>query len=201
MSPASSARTQGPSLDSETLVVAAANLADAEGWSGLTLSRIAESVDRHVSSMYSHVDNLEALRREIALLAVTELADVVWEATVGRSGAEALAALAKAELGFARTHPGRMAALRDYLGADDPAFRDQAQRIAKPIRTVLKSYGLNEQQVAVVHRVFSATVRGLVEPSMPLEQSIGDATMQSAVALFVTALEGGTWPKTETLNG
>lgn len=188
-------RTTGPYLDRDTLIAAAAELADTNGWNELTMSKVAEAVDRHVSSLYSHVDDLDSLRREIALLAVTEIGDVVWEASVGRSGADALTAIAEAERDFARLHPGRMAALRAHLGVDDSEFQKQALRVAQPIRTVLASFGLDEQQVAIAHRVFSATVRGLIEPGTPLGTSADDTALQATVTLFVTALRSGTWPK------
>ena len=194
MSAPTRSRSTGQYLDRDTLIAAAADLADSIGWSELTLSKVAEAVDRHVSSLYSHVDGLDALRRDIAILAVTEVADVVWGASVGRSGADALTAIAEAERDFARKHPGRMAALRGHLGAEDNEFRDQAKRIAQPIRTVLGSYGLNEQEVAIAHRVFSATVRGLIEPGTPLGRADDDIALQATVTLFVTALESGSWP-------
>jgi len=190
-------RSTGPYLDRDTLIAAAAELADTNGWNELTMSKVAEMVNRHVSSLYSHVDDLDALRREVVLLAVTEIGDVVWEASIGRSGADALTAIAQAERNFARLHPGRMAALRAHLGVDDSEFRDQALRIAVPIRTVLASFGLNEQQVPIAHRVFSATVRGLVEPGTPLGTSDDDIALQATVTLFVTALESGSWPTVE----
>jgi len=187
-------RSVGQYLDRDTLIATAADLADAIGWNELTLSKVAEAVDRHVSSLYSHVDGLDALRRDIAVLAVTEVADVVWEASVGRSGADALTAIAEAERDFARSHPGRMAALRGHLGSEDNEFTDQAKRIAQPIRTVLGSFGLDEQEVAIAHRVFSATVRGLIEPGTPLGHADDDIALQATVTLFVTALESGNWP-------
>ena len=190
-------RSTGPYLDRDTLIAAAAELADTNGWNELTMSKVAEMVNRHVSSLYSHVDDLDALRREVVLLAVTEIGDVVWEASIGRSGADALTAIAQAERNFARLHPGRMAALRAHLGVDDSEFRNQALSIAVPIRTVLASFGLNEQQVAIAHRVFSATVRGLVEPGTPLGTSDDDIALQATVTLFVTALESGSWPTVE----
>ena len=186
--------TAGPFLDRETLVIAAADLADEIGWNELTLSQVATTVDRHVSSLYTHVDGLDALRREVAVLAVTELADVVWEASVGTGDAHALTAIAEAERNFGRAHPGRLAALRSHITNDDPEFREQAQRIALPIRTVLKSFGLDERQVAVAHRVFSAAVRGLIEPGTPAGTADDDIALRATVTLFVTALESGTWP-------
>jgi len=187
-------RSTGPFLDRITLIAAAADLADRDGWNELTLSQVAQVVDRHVSSLYSHIDGLDALRRDIALLSVTELADVVWEATVGRSGTDALTAIAEAERDFARAHPGRMAALRSHLGADDQEFKEQAKRIALPIRTVLASFGLNDRQVVVAHRVFSAAVRGLIEPGTPLDATEDDAALHATVDLFSIALKSGNWP-------
>ena len=197
MSSTTRTRAVGPFLDRETLIIAAADLADETGWNELTLSKVAETVDRHVSSLYSHVDGLDALRRDIAVLAVTEVGDVVWEASVGRSGADALTAIAEAERDFARLHPGRMAALRSHVGADDPEFKEQAKRIAQPIRTVLGSFGLDAQQVAIAHRVFSATVRGLIEPGTPLGKADDDLAISATVTPFVTALESGTCPTIE----
>lgn len=194
MSTSTRTRPSGSSLDRSTLISAAADLADSIGWNELTLSKVAEVVDRHVSSLYSHVDGLDALRGDIAVLAVTELADVVWEASVGRGGADALSAIAEAERDFARAHPGRMAALLRHLSTNDHEFNEQAVRIALPIRTVLASYGLNEQQVAIAHRVFSATVRGLIEPGTPSGTADDDKALQASVTLFVTALESGAWP-------
>jgi len=187
-------RPSGPFLDRSTLVRVAAELADRDGWNELTLSKVADAVDRHVSSLYSHVDSLDSLREDIAILSVTELADVVWEATVGRSGADALSCIARAELDFARAHPGRMAALRNFLGSENSEFKHQAQRIALPVRTVLASYALDEEQVVVAHRVFSATVRGLIEPGTPRGNADDDIALQATVTLFVTALESGSWP-------
>lgn len=195
MSSATQHRSTGPFLDRTTLIEAAADLADSGGWNELTLSQVALVVGRHVSSLYSHVDGLDALRRDIAVLSVTELADVVWEATVGRSGTDALTAIAEAERNFARAHPGRMAALRSHLGAQDQEFDEQAKRIALPIRTVLASFGLDDRQVVVAHRVFSAAVRGLIEPGTPLGAAEDDAALRATVELFGTALESGNWPR------
>lgn len=187
-------RTAGPFLDRATLVVAAADLADRDGWSNLTLSRVAADVDRHISSLYSHVDGLDELRREISLLAVDDLADVVHAAADGRSGAGALESIARAQRDFGRAHPGRLAAVRDRIGVDDPEFRRRALRLAQPVRVVLASFGLDDERVARAHVVFSATVRGLVAPGTAPGTTDDDEVLHTAVGLFVTAIGTGEWP-------
>jgi hypothetical protein len=62
---------------------------------------------------------------------------------------------------------------------------------------VLASFGLDEKQVAIAHRVFSASVRGLIEPGTPLGRADDDIALQATVTLFVTALESGNWPTVE----
>lgn len=196
MSPAR-ARPAGPFLDKATLVRAAADLADADGWSRLTLSRVAEVVDRHVSSLYTHVDGLDDLRRQVALLALEELADEVWRAALGRSGRDALAAIATVERDFSRDHPGRIAALNAFTGGDDPEVSARGARLAEPIRATLAGFGLDADRVAVAHRVFSAAVRGLVSTELHTADGRRDAddAIAQTVDLFVTALESGTWPR------
>jgi len=194
---AARARTAGPFLDKDTLVRAAADLADRDGWPQLTLSKVADEVDRHVSSLYTHVGGLDDLRREIALLALEELADDVWRAAIGRSGAAALTAIATVERDFSRTHPGRIAAIHAHSGTDDPEFQARGARLAEPIRATLAGFGLDDARVAVAHRVFSASVRGLVqiEVQTSADRARADEALTQTVDLFVTALESGTWPR------
>lgn len=191
------ARTSGPYLDKATLVRAAADLADRDGWSRLTLSKAAEAVDRHVSSLYTHVDGLEDLRREVALLAIEELADEVWRAALGRSGGDALTAIATVERDFGRSHPGRISAISAYQSVGDAEFSARGARLAEPIRATFAGFGLEPEAVATAHQVFSAAVRGLtrVEPGPVSDGPQGDDALTQTVLLFVTALGTGTWPR------
>jgi AcrR family transcriptional regulator len=191
------ARAAGPFLDKATLVRAAADVADRDGWSGLTLSRVAEQVDRHVSSLYTHVDGLDDLRREIALLALDELAEQVWRAALGRSGGDALGAIAAVYRESFRAHPGRTAAINAFTGSGDPDFSARGARLAEPIRATLAGFGLDPEQVAVAHRVFTASIRGvaLSEAQTALDRRASDDALEQTVALFVSALESGAWPR------
>ena len=191
------ARTAGPFLDKATLVRAAADLADHDGWSRLTLSGAAQAVDRHVSSLYTHVDGLDDLRREVALLAIDELADEVWRAALGRSGGDALTAIATVERDFSRAHRGRIAAINAYSAVGDPDFRARGARLAEPIRATLAGFGLDPEQVAIAHRVFSASVRGLSQAGTDTAADRRDAddALTQTVELFVTALDSGAWPR------
>jgi AcrR family transcriptional regulator len=196
---ASNRRTEhAKPLDRDTVVRTAADLADREGWAAVTLSRVARELHRHVTSMYTHVDSLDALRRDVALLAATEMGDLLWGAALGRSRDDALAAIADVYRTYPREHPGRGEALLTYRQRDDEEFVAVTLRMSEPLRATLRSFGLDDRQVEHAHRVFSATLRGFaVGESVGLYEPLGDAdaTYDEILELFTRTLRGGGWPR------
>lgn len=62
-------------LNRASVVGAAAALADEAGLEGVTLGRLAGRLGVRTPSLYNHVDGLEGLRRELALLGTRELGE------------------------------------------------------------------------------------------------------------------------------
>ncbi|MEX1296689.1 MAG: TetR family transcriptional regulator, partial [Candidatus Limnocylindrales bacterium] len=60
-------------LSTDIVVHEAADLADEIGYDALTLTALATRLNVAVPSLYKHVGGLDALRRQVALLAVEEL--------------------------------------------------------------------------------------------------------------------------------
>jgi AcrR family transcriptional regulator len=188
-----------PRLDRQSVVRAAADIADREGFHSLTLARLAAVVDRHVSSLYNHVDGLEGLRREVAAMGARELGDAVTTAAVGRAGGHALEAIAHAYRNYMRAHPGRYYALI-LTPLEDP---DPGARTVQTIHAVLRSFALKEEDVMHAHRVFTAAIRGfgLIEHSRGFApQPDADETFQQLIDLFVASLTTGAWPKGRTVS-
>jgi AcrR family transcriptional regulator len=184
-------------LDRRTVIEVAAGLADREGWRAVTLSRVAREVDRHVTSLYTHVDSVEGLRRDVALLALEELGDRLWEAALGRSGEDALVRLAHVYRDYQRERPGRGLALLTYGAADDDAFVEAGLRAAEPLRAILRSFGLEADQVVHAHRAFTAAVRGFAAAESAgqyRDDAAASETFNQIISLFVTALTSGKWP-------
>lgn len=177
---------RGESLGRDDVIRAAADLVDREGPSTLSLARLAHELGRHATSLYAHVSGLDDVRRGVALLAADELAEKVWSTTIGKVGADALAAIAREYRSYAAEHPGRTAAL-SATDRDDPEFAARMTRLHEPLAATFRSFGLDEAQAASAHQIFGATINGLVNTG-------GAEELDQAVALFVVAMSTNAWP-------
>ncbi|KQY60548.1 TetR family transcriptional regulator [Aeromicrobium sp. Root495] len=151
---------QGLNADAVTRV--AADLADREGLGALTVSAVARAVDVRPASLYAHVAGAEELRAGVALLALEELADAAGDAVAGRSGSEALTALAEAYRSYAREHPGRYAASRVRLDRET-ALRSAGPRHTALLASVLRGYAVPEDEHVHAVRLLGAAIHGFIE--------------------------------------
>src|SRR6266581_8117798 len=81
-------------LDQASVVEAAAKLVDEEGIDQLTLGRLAERLGIRTPSLYNHVAGLSGLKHDLALYCLRDLLSRIIRATIGKSRAEAIVALA-----------------------------------------------------------------------------------------------------------
>jgi AcrR family transcriptional regulator len=149
-------------LDRDRVVDAAIAIADAEGLDAVTLARVAGELGVRPPSLYKHVDGRDGLLRAIALRSVRELTDALGAAAVGRSGADALHAVAGAQRDYARAHPGRYAATVRAPSADDDQHRAAAQRAVEVMRAVLRGWGLSGDEAVHAVRAVRSAVHGFV---------------------------------------
>ncbi len=131
---------------SKTMVVnAAAELANAEGVEALTLHRLAAVLKIRPPSLYNHIDGLPGLYRELALASVHELRARLGNAAIGKSGPQALMAIAQAYRGFIKEFPGlynaglRFQHYRTHLDTELNHAEDQVVQI---VIAVVSSFGL-----------------------------------------------------------
>jgi AcrR family transcriptional regulator len=149
-------------LTPHRLALAGADLADEVGFEQVTASALARRFGVKVASLYSHVRGTQDLRTRIALLALEELADLLAAALAGRSGAAALAAYANTYRDYARTHPGRWAAMQLRLDADTAAA-SAGRRHVELTRAILRGYDVAEADHPAAVRLLGSAVHGYVE--------------------------------------
>lgn len=144
------------------MVTAAAELADEAGFDRLSLAALAARLGVRLPSLYKHIDSLDGLRRDVAVLAVTELGAVMSAAAIGRAGSDALRAVANAYRDYGQAHPGRYAATVRAPAADDAEHTAAAESVLRVVLAVLAGYGLTGNDAIDATRALRATLHGFV---------------------------------------
>jgi AcrR family transcriptional regulator len=182
-------------LDQASVVEAAAKLVDQEGLEQLSLGRLAERLGVRTPSLYNHVAGLPGLKRDLAHYCLRDLLDRIIRATIGKSGAEAIFALANAYRAYARETPGRYTLTLQAPGPDDPDLQAIAQQIVDVLRAVLAPYRLSEEEAihairslrSIVHGFSSLEAAGAF--GMPVDL---DASFHWLITLFINGLRRST---------
>lgn len=149
-------------LTPQTVVREAAALADEVGYERLTLAALAARLGVALPSLYKHVKGADALDQKLAALAVGELADAMTTAAAGRSGVDALRAVAEAWRDYARRHPGRYPAAQRVPDAADPEHMAAGERALDAVYAILRGYGLTGDGATDAARIFRSSVHGFV---------------------------------------
>src|SRR5436305_8817091 len=149
-------------LDQASVVEAAVKLVDAEGIEQLTLGRLAERLGVRTPSLYNHVAGLPGLKHELMLYCLHDLLDRILHATVGKSRAEAIFALANAYRAYAREAPGRYALTLQAPDPGDQEVQAIAQEIVDVLRAVLAPYRLSEEEAIHAIRSLRSIVHGFI---------------------------------------
>lgn len=125
----------------------------------VTLAAVANRLGVRTQSLYAHVDGLDGLRRALTLRALAPLADAITASALGRSGADAVEAIALAHARFAMENPGRYEASLRAPG-DDAELIAAADRVMAPMNLVLRAAGLDAVQARHHYRAIFSAVHG-----------------------------------------
>ena len=179
------------SLTRELVVRTAANLLDEGAGSELKLADLAARLGVRVPSLYNHVDGADDLKSGIALFGTQELGRQLGRAAIGRSGEDALWALAAAYRAFAKERPGLY-----HLTLQAPA-PDETERIAASdeiiaiLTRVLEPFGFTDDVAIHVIRGFRSVLHGFV--SLELAGGFGipldvDQSFRRLVSAYLVGL-------------
>lgn len=147
-----------PRLTVDKIVDEALAVVDDEGLDCLTTRNVARRLGVTQPALYSHVAGLGELRAAVAARGAMALSRVVADAVAGRTGDDALRAMAHAYRDYVRRHPDRY--LLQLSAPRTDAYADATATAAEVVRDVLRSYGLDEHQVIEAHVAFRAAVHG-----------------------------------------
>ena len=142
------------------LVRPAFGLADTMGLEQVTLAELAEHLKIRPPSLYNHITGIVGLRRELTLLGQRELVVRMGKAVMGKSGDDAVTALAYAYRVFVNEHPGLYSATISAPASDDLELQVVAQELIDIILKALAAYGLHDDDALHAVRMLRSIVHG-----------------------------------------
>ena len=182
-------------LDTATVVQAAAELIEAEGLEALSLGRLARQLDVQTPSLYNHIDGLPGLYRELALMSTRDLGERMGNAAIGKSGTDAVVALAEAYRAYVKDHTGLyMTGIRSS-GQQTPIdveLQTAQERVVQIALAVVGSFGLRGEDALHAVRGLRSIVHGFATLEvaggfgLPLDC---DESFQQLVKMFITGLQ------------
>ncbi|HEY2791945.1 MAG TPA: WHG domain-containing protein [Micromonosporaceae bacterium] len=172
-------------LTPDRVVAEAALVADEVGLDRLTLADVARRLGVSLPGLYKHIDSLDGLRRDLAVLGVLELTAAMATASAGRAGRDALIAVADAYRAYAATYPGRCAAsVRAPEPGDDEHLR-VGEAAVGILLGVLSAYRIEGDTAIDAVRCVRAALHGFVT----LEAAGGFGLPQSVDATFARMID------------
>jgi AcrR family transcriptional regulator len=175
-------------LDTDAVVAAAAQLADEEGLAQLSLARLAAALGIRTPSLYAHVDGLADLHARLGARGTRELASELQVAAAGRSGADALRAVAGAYRAYAHAHPGSYAAMQVASEREDNQMAGAA--VVALIVAALDAYKLSGDDVIHAVRAVRSALHGFV--TLEREGGFGiPLSLDESYATLVDMIDAG----------
>jgi AcrR family transcriptional regulator len=174
-------------LNADRVVAEAGDLAD-QGT--LSLALLAQRLGVKVPSLYKHVGGLEDLHRRLALAGAADFTAAIGEATVGRSGRDALRACAAAWRAYAKKHPGRYGAIQRAPDKSDAELTAAGTRLTDLVFAVLRGYGLDDDGTVHATRAVRSALHGFV--TLEAEGGFGlSQDVEVSYDRLVTLLDAG----------
>ena len=175
----------------EHRITAAARLiAEGEGWSAVTIRRLAEEIEYSQPVLYSHFANRDAIVAAVAIEGFREIATALRQAARGSTDRrQALETVALAYLAFARRHPALYEAMFTLPTGLRFAEAETHAELKEAFEALAAVVTPSSTDVEVATETFWAALHGLAE----LERSgrIRPGARLERVALVVRGLLGG----------
>ncbi len=191
-------------LDLETVVEAAAELADYKGLEGLTIAQIAEKLQVRPPSLYNHIAGLPELKRHLVLYGYRLLRAAMNEATAGKSGDEAIFAFTRAYLTFARQRPGLYELTLGSPPRNDEELQQLGEALVGDLLQIFQEYGLTGEEG--IHAVRG--LRSLVHGFASIEQKGGfgiaievDASLKFMMDIYLAGISQRNEMNNDKQNG
>ncbi|MBY0148801.1 TetR/AcrR family transcriptional regulator [Neobacillus niacini] len=167
-------------LEITAILDVAGKIADVQGMQEVTLANLAKQLGIRPPSLYNHFDGLAGLRKKMAIYGINLLYEELAHAAIGVAGDEAVLAISKAYVNFARRHPGIYEATLMAPKMGDEEVQQAGAKVVELTVTVLRYYDLNDDRAlhavrglrSILHGFSSLEQRGGFKMELDLNESL-----------------------------
>lgn len=140
----------------------ATQLVESHSAENLTLTRIATELGVTQPALYSHVDGLDDIWRELGLQTRRELAASLGDACLGFAGEDAVRAVANAWRRFGQERPRVYHVTDRYAVAGDPDLEGAVNQVISVLEAAVRGFGLTDDLAVHAARMLRSTLHGFV---------------------------------------
>lgn len=178
-------------LDRETIIKAAAGIADKEGAASVTLKTLANKLGVRSPSLYKHFSGgLDELNTELMLYGWRTLEEEIANAAIGRSRDDAIIAICNSYRNFAYEHRGMLEAMQWYNMYSSQEHLQATQGIMDILFRVLEAYDLENEQKVHCIRMLRGFLQGFL--SIETHNGFGDpASLDDTFSFSVQTILNG----------
>ena len=152
-----------PGLTRQSVIDAAEQLADAEGWQAVSIQALARRLGIKAPSLYNHVSGLAEIQRELHLRGLRSLAESLRIAAAQEG--DPLATFAHTLRRFAHEHPARYTAAQPSvsLPSTEPDLAAAGREALEPLLATMAERGLDGDDAIHATRTIRAAVHGFID--------------------------------------
>lgn len=148
-------------LDKNTIIKAAADIADTKGIANVSLKVLASELGIKSPSLYKHFSGgLEELNKELMLYGWRSLESEITKAAIGKAKDDAIIAVCHAYRDFVHHHKGLFEAMQWYNMYRSEEHLQATQGTVSILFQVLDAYGLTEAQKIHCVRMLRGFLQG-----------------------------------------
>jgi AcrR family transcriptional regulator len=182
-------------LSTESILNAAAELAEENGLENVSLLQVAEKLGVKSPSLYNHFSGFKELSLGISKLAISRLGDAIRNAAVGKSKDNALMAIALAYRKFAGENPELYKAILRFPTYNDSSIQKSGHAIVSILYQVMEPYHYNKKETIHFVRGFRSALHGFVSLEeagfFRSAEADVDKSFKRLVSCLISALDTG----------
>ncbi|MDG2026446.1 MAG: TetR-like C-terminal domain-containing protein [Acidimicrobiales bacterium] len=175
-------------LSRSVVVDLALEIADNQGLPAVSLASVAAAAECKAPSLYNHLDGLDDLLDELALVTTADFASTLCDSVVAKVGEDAIRAYAHAWRTYVIEHGGRYQATLRPVPHRGDEHRAVVEGMTIPAGAILSTLGIPDDRLANAGRALRSGLHGFSQ--LELTSSIGPSPAESFDVVVDVLLAG-----------